>query len=251
VRQGAEIQRPWGATMAIAIQSEHRELASTTRAFLRDHSARAANRALLEAPHESLPAFWKEFAKLGLLGLHLHEAYGGGGGGLAELVVVVEELGRAAAPGAAVPTMIASAVLAAAGSSEQQARLLPDLASGAKPAAVGLDGSVRLEGGRADGEAGIVLGAGLAEILVLAAGDDLFVVPASAAGLSIEVPHNLDPSRRSARVRLKGVSVGPEDVLPGARPHATAIARTLIAAEATGGALECVEMASGYAKIRD
>ena len=237
--------------MAIAIQSEHRELASTTRAFLRDHSARAANRALLEAPQESLPAFWTEFANLGLLGLHLPEAYGGGGSGLPELVVVVEELGRAAAPGPAVPTMIASAVLAAVGTPKQQARLLPDLASGAKPAAVGLAGSVRLDGGCASGEAGIVLGAGLAEILILAAGDDLLVVPAGASGVTVEVPRNLDPARRSARVRLDGVSIGPEDVLLGVRPHATAIARTLIAAEATGGALECVEMASGYAKVRE
>ena len=95
--------------MAIAIQPEHRELASTTRAFLRDHEARAANRALLEAPQEPLPAFWTQFANLGLLGLHLPETYGGGGSGLPELVVVVEELGRAAAPGPVVPTMIASA----------------------------------------------------------------------------------------------------------------------------------------------
>jgi alkylation response protein AidB-like acyl-CoA dehydrogenase len=69
--------------------------------------------------------------------------------------------------------------------------------------------------------------------------------------VTVEVPPNLDPARRSARVRLEGVSVDPQDVLPGVRPHATAIARTLIAAEATGGALECVETASGYAKVRE
>ena len=88
--------------MAIAIHSEHRELAATTRAFLRDHGARAANRALLDAADEPLPAFWQAFADLGLLGLHLPEEHGGGGSGLSELVVVVEELGRAAAPGPAV-----------------------------------------------------------------------------------------------------------------------------------------------------
>ena len=237
--------------MAIAIHPEHRELAATTRAFLRDHGARAANRALLDAADEPLPAFWKEFADLGLLGLHLPEEHGGGGSGLPELVVVVEELGRAAAPGPAVPTMLASAVIASAGSAEQQARWLPDLASGASPASLGLGGSVSLTDGVAQGEAGVVLGAGLAALLVLAAGDDLVVVARTAPGVTVEVPSNLDPSRRSGRVRLDGVAVAAGDVLPGARARATAIARTLIAAEATGGALECVETASGYAKVRE
>ena len=235
--------------MAIAIHSEHRELAATTRAFLRDNGARAANRALLDAADEPLPAFWSAFADLGLLGLHLPEEHGGGGSGLPELVVVVEELGRAAAPGPAVPTMIASAVIAAVGSPSQRGVWLPDLASGATPAAVGLGGSVVVADGLAQGDAGVVLGAGLASLLVLAAGDDLVLVPRDASGVTVEVPANLDPSRRSARVRLDGVAVG--DVLPGARAHATAIARTLIAAEATGGALECVETASGYAKVRE
>jgi alkylation response protein AidB-like acyl-CoA dehydrogenase len=235
--------------MAIAIHSEHRELAATTRAFLRDNGARAANRALLDAADEPLPAFWSAFADLGLLGLHLPEEHGGGGSGLPELVVVVEELGRAAAPGPAVPTMIASAVIAATGSPSQRGVWLPDLASGATPAAVGLGGSVVVADGLAQGDAGVVLGAGLASLLVLAVGDDLVLVPRDASGVTVEVPANLDPSRRSARVRLDGVAVG--DELPGARARATAIARTLIAAEATGGALECVETASGYAKVRE
>jgi alkylation response protein AidB-like acyl-CoA dehydrogenase len=236
--------------MAIAIQSEHRELAETARAFLRDRHARAANRALLEAPDEPLPDFWADFAALGLLGLHLPEEYGGGGAGLPELVVVVEELGRAAAPGPAVPTMMASAIIAASGTAGQKSRLLPDLASGAKPGAVALVSSVTLDGGVANGEA-VVLGGGLADVFLIAAGDDLLVVPARAAGLTVEVPRSLDPARRSARVRLDGVRVAAEDILTGVRPHATAIVRTLVAAEATGGALECVETASGYAKVRE
>ncbi|MFA1545295.1 acyl-CoA dehydrogenase [Actinomadura chokoriensis] len=231
--------------MAIAISEEHRELARTARSFLRDHEARAAGRALLDADKEELPAFWTEFAGLGLLGLHLPEEHGGGGAGLQELVVVAEELGRAAAPGPMLPTMIASAVIAAAGNDEQRARLLPGLASGATPAALGVDGSLTLRGGAATGDAGVVLGGGLAELLVLPAGDDMIVVRADAA--AVEVPENLDPGRRSARVRLDGAAA---DVLPGARALATAIARTIVSAEAVGGSLECVENAVEYAKVR-
>ncbi|MFG2014719.1 acyl-CoA dehydrogenase [Actinomadura geliboluensis] len=231
--------------MAIAISAEHRELARTARAFLRDHEARAANRALLDAEKETLPAFWTGFAELGLLGLHLPEEHGGGGAGLQELVVVAEELGRSAAPGPMLPTMIASAVIAAAGTDEQRARLLPGLASGATPAALGTGGALTLADGTATGDAGVVLGGGLAELLVLPAGDDMVIVRADAA--SVEVPENLDPSRRSARVRLDGAAA---EVLPGARAQAVAIARTLVSAEAVGGALECVENAVEYAKVR-
>ncbi|WP_026402289.1 acyl-CoA dehydrogenase [Actinomadura rifamycini] len=235
--------------MAIAIGEEHRELAGTTRTFLNDQGARAANRALLEADEETLPAFWDDFARLGLLGVHLPEEHGGGGAGLPELVVVVEELGRALAPGPMVPTMAASAVIAARGTDEQRARLLPDLASGRTVAALGIGGAVAVDGGTATGDAGVVLGGGLAALLVLPAGDDMIVVRADAPGVEVEVPPNLDPSRRSARVRLDGAEVA--DVLPSARAHAVAIARTIAGAEAVGGALECVERSVEYAKVRE
>ncbi|MCP9970231.1 acyl-CoA dehydrogenase [Actinomadura madurae] len=233
--------------MAIAISDEHRELARTARSFLRDHDARASNRALLEADKETLPDFWPEFAALGLLGLHLPEEHGGGGAGLQELVVVAEELGRAAAPGPMLPTMAASAAIAASGGEEQRARLLPGLASGGTTAALGLGGALTVTGGTATGDAGVVLGGGLAELLLLPAGDDLLVVRADAPGVAVEVPGNLDPSRRSARVRLDGAAV---EVLAGARARATAVARTLASAEAVGGALECVDTATAYAKVR-
>ncbi|WP_262401897.1 acyl-CoA dehydrogenase family protein [Actinomadura sp. CNU-125] len=165
--------------MAIAIGAEHRELAGTTRTFLNDQGARAANRALLEADEETLPAFWADFAGLGLLGVHLPEEHGGGGAGLPELVVVVEELGRALAPGPMVPTMAASAVVAARGTDEQRARLLPGLAAGRTVAALGVGGAVAVVGGKATGDAGVVLGAGLAGLLVLPAGDDMIVVRAT------------------------------------------------------------------------
>ncbi|WP_041939231.1 MULTISPECIES: acyl-CoA dehydrogenase [Frankia] len=242
--------------MAIAISEEHRELARTTRAFLASHEARAANRALLEADQEPLPEFWTEFADLGLLGLHLPEEHGGGGAGLPELVVVVEELGRAVAPGPAVPTVVAAAVIAAAGTPAQQARFLPGLAAGGTVAALALGGpgtgnDLTLTGGVLSGGAGVVLGGGLASLFVLVVGDDAVVVPAGAAGLTVEVPPALDPSRRSARLTLRDVAVGADDVLTGAARRAEALARTLFAAEAVGGALEAVEVATAYAKVRE
>ena len=236
--------------MGIALTDDHRELAEVARAFLTSQKARAAARSLLDSPEESRPTFWPDVVELGWLGLHIDEEHGGSGFGLPELVVVVEELGRAVAPGPFVPTVIASAVIAKDGVGEQKSRLLPGLIDGTVTAGIGLDGGVRVNDGVASGDAGIVLGAGLAELLLVAAGDDLLVLERDRAGVTVEVPGNLDPTRRSGRVRLDNVKVGSDDIVPGARSSALARARTLLAAEAVGGATDCVEAAVDYAKVR-
>ncbi|MCV7257249.1 acyl-CoA dehydrogenase [Mycobacterium shimoidei] len=236
--------------MAIALTDDHRELAEVARAFLTSQKARWAARSLLDAAEEPRPPFWHDLVELGWLGLHIDEEHGGSGYGLPELVVVVEELGRAVAPGPFVPTVIASAVVAKDGTAEQKARLLPGLIDGTVTAGIGLGGDVRLDSGVANGDAGIVLGAGLAELLVIAAGNDVLLLDRGRDGVSVEVPENLDPTRRSGRVALKNVKVGDADILSGARESALARARTLLAAEAVGGASDCVDTAVDYAKVR-
>jgi hypothetical protein len=240
---------PWAhtvRTMPIAITDDHLALTDTVADLLQRRDARSATRALLEADTETLPPFWAEVAELGWLGLHLPEAHGGSGYGLPELVVVVEEFGANVAPGPFVPTVVASATIAAAASAEVQARLLPGLADGSRTAGIALEASITHNGSTADGSA-IVLGGGLADLLVLVSGDDVVLVDRTDAGVSVAVPANLDPARRSARVTLTGAAV---EVLPGARSTLVDYARTILAAEATGVARECTRQAAEYAKAR-
>ena len=237
--------------MGIAVTDDHRELAEVARAFLTSQKARWAARSLLDTADESRPPFWQNLVELGWLGLHIDEEHGGSGYGLPELVVVIEELGRAVAPGPFVPTVIASAVIAKDGTADQKSRLLPGLIDGTITAAIGLDSQVRVSDGLADGDAGIVLGAGLGELLVIAAGDDVLLLERGRDGVSVDVPDNLDPTRRSGRVRLQNVSVSADDIVPGARESTLARARTLLAAEAVGGASDCVDAAVAYAKVRE
>jgi alkylation response protein AidB-like acyl-CoA dehydrogenase len=236
--------------MGIALTDDHRELEEVARAFLTAQKARWAARSLLDAADESRPPFWHNLVELGWLGLHVDEEHGGSGYGLPELVVVVEELGRAVAPGPFVPTVIASAVIAKDGTADQKSRLLPGLIDGTVTAGIGLDSQAQVSDGVADGDAGIVLGAGLAELLLIAAGDDVLLLERDRDGVSVDVLANLDPTRRSGRVRLQNVSVTADDILPGARESALARARTLLAAEAVGGASDCVDAAVAYAKVR-
>src|SRR4051812_33516561 len=176
--------------MAIAITEDHQALARTAAEFLTKREARRASRQLLEAETEPMPAMWDDMVNLGWLGLHVREDYGGSGYGIEELVVVVEELAKAVAPGPFVPTVIASAVLASAGDDATKQKLLPGLADGSVIGAVALGGSVTISGGTASGDAGIVLGGGLANVILVAAGDDVAVLDVG-QGVEVTVPPNL------------------------------------------------------------
>ncbi|GAB3680704.1 acyl-CoA dehydrogenase [Saccharopolyspora tripterygii] len=233
--------------MSIAINEDHRILGQTVSDLLAQREARAASRALLDSDAESLPAFWREAADLGWLGLHLPEESGGAGFGLAEAVVVAEELGRAVAPGPFTPTVIASAVIDAAADDATRKRLLPGLADGSVPAGIALDAELEVSGGSVSGSAPAVVGGGLAQLLVLPAGDDAVIVEVG-QGSTVEVPANLDPSRRSARVTLEDA---PATVLTGGSRALIDLARVILSAEAVGVARECTEQAAAYAKERE
>src|SRR5438067_3235507 len=182
-------------SMSIAITDEHRALADTASELLRKRDSRAAARRLLEAEREALPELWRDMVELGWLGVHLPEAHGGSGFGLEELVVIVEELGRGLAPGPFVPTVITSAVIAAVADEPTKAARLPGLADGSTAAGVGLDAAVEISDGTASGTAGVVLGGGVADLLLLVGDGDVVLVDAAAPGVTIERPENLDPTR--------------------------------------------------------
>ncbi len=234
--------------MSIAITEEHRALAQTVSDFLSKQGALGAARALLTAETEGLPSFWADLGGLGWLGLHVPEEYGGSGFGLPEVVVVAEEFGRSVAPGPFVPTVIASAALAAIAPAGLRAKWLPGLADGSVVGAIALAGDVTVGDGIASGSAGVVLSGHLADVLLVAVGEDVAVVDCRAGGVTAEVPSNLDPARRAARVRLDGA---PADLVPGGRATLVDLARLIFAAEATGVARECTQSASAYAKVRE
>ncbi len=214
--------------MSIALTEEHQELARVARAFLESSGAREESRALLEAPSDRLPSFWKEMAELGWMGLHVDEAHGGQGFGLPELSIVLEALGFAMAPGPFLPTTLTAALVARCGSDVAREALLPGLADGSLVGAVGLGGDLAYdEDGRLLGSAGLVLGAEVAQIFAVCVGDDVALLTPDQPGLSVERQKNLDPSRRVAAVRCDGVEVSASNRLPGARSALERLARTL------------------------
>ncbi|MEU8342488.1 acyl-CoA dehydrogenase [Spirillospora sp. NPDC048832] len=244
--------------MAIGLTEEHEALAESVRGFAERNIPAAAVRAVLDADEETRPGFWPALAEQGLLGLHLDEEHGGQGYGLLELSVVLEELGRAAAPGPFLPTVLAGAVIDASSNAKLRAELLPALAGGSKTAAVALDGA--LTGRREDGSlvvtgtSGTVLGAALADVVVLpvAADEGEQWVAVDAADLTVTPVASLDRVRRVAAVEASGVAVAADRVLDGVTAgRVTDLAAALFGAEAAGLAGWLVDTAAEYAKVRE
>ena len=245
--------------MALGLSEEHRHLAETVRSWAQRNCPPEAVRAAADGQDSGSARYLKSFgpslAEQGVLGLHLPDEEGGQGFGLPELAVALAELGRALVPGAALPTVLASAVLTTAGVT---GKLVVGLADGSKAGAVGLtgglSGSVAADGGLIiNGEAAPVLGASLADLVILPvqAGHGEIWAAVDAGALEITALDSLDLTRPVARVRAAGVTVPADRLLSGLdRTAVTSLAAILFGAEASGMADWAVQTAAEYAKIR-
>ena len=238
--------------MSIGVTEDHEALAASVRGWAERAGLRESARAAFESEQER-PAWWPALAEQGLLGLHVGEELGGSGGGGVELAVTVEELARALAHGPALPTLLASLVLSQIGGTPAK-ELLPSLADGTSTGAValsdGLSATPTDDGLTVSGTVADVLGASLADLLVLGAGDTWFVV--DAAQVSVSEQSGLDGARRPGTVTLADVVVPGSRVLPGLTLAAVrSLAGVLAAAEACGIAGWCLDTAAGYASTRE
>ena len=236
--------------MGLAITEEHQALAAVVRSFAADQRVRSGARAALDADAPAVPETWKRIGDLGWLSLHLSEQAGGSGFGLPELAVVVDELGHAITPGPLLATATASAVLSATGGDSLH-EFVTRLGNGSAVAGLGLTaGLTRDDDGAYSGELTVLAGR-WADVLLLAAGDDLLMAPTTDAAVDVVPVKGLDPSLGLAKVSVTGLVPADGHVLAGALGPAVAVFRTLAAAEAAGGARGCLDLALDYAKVRE
>ncbi|KHO28073.1 acyl-CoA dehydrogenase [Mycolicibacterium setense] len=237
---------------ALAITEEHQDLADAALGQFNRLGSRAAARATLENPGTYPDGIWSACAELGWNGLAISEEHGGSGFGLPELAVVAEVAGRELSPGPFLPTVSASVVIDRYAPDDIRAELLPGLADGTTVAALGLAGSVAIGAdGLVGGQARAVLGAPDAQLLVLAAGDDIVIVDATADGITVTAQESLDTTRSIGAVDLRAVSVDENRILHGVARAARTVFRILGSAEAVGVSWAALDMAVEYAKVRE
>ncbi|MFG2980176.1 acyl-CoA dehydrogenase [Streptomyces sp. NPDC048258] len=231
--------------MGIGITQEQRELAEAVRGWVARAVPPEEVRKLLDTPPQTgaRPAYWDAMTAQALLEPHLE------GGTLLDLAVVVEEAARAALPGAFLPSALASVLLDRAGAEPLSGRV------GAVALGPGTLTAVAVEGGGhlLDGLAPPVLGAGEADLVLLAAeaahGTRWFAV--DAAALDIRTHESADPTRPTAEVRARGVTVPPGRLLELDAALVRDLACTLFAADACGTAAWALHTAAEYAKVRE
>ena len=255
--------------MTLALTEEHLALAESVRGWAGQAAPVPVIRSAVDAEDHGA-ALYRDtlrpgLAAQGLLGLHLPEALGGQGAGLPELAVAAGELAHALVPGAFLPTVLAGAVLVSAidgtadgADTSELESLVKELAAGTLTAAVGLAPGLSAAPGHdgalvIDGTCGPVAGAGLADLLILPAGqgEAQAWVAVDAGDVTLTPLDSMDPTRPVARLNAGQVAVPAGRVLSGL-PHGLVpgLAATLFAAEACGVAAWAVEEAASYAKIR-
>ena len=261
--------------MDFSFSSDQQLLKNSARAFLDEHCKPATVRLLWDDPRGESESMWKEMSQLGWLGLSLPEAYGGSGLGMVETAILLEELGRAAYPGPYFPTVLAAAAVDAAGSDAQKKRWLSAIATGDAratvalldsdmdwdPAAVTTRAEKSSKGWTLSGTKRFVPWAHVANVLLVPArapeGPSLFLIDPSAAGLKLSPVQGMDLATRWVHLEMDKVPVAPDAVL-GAPGQAAPLIGELLrrgavgaAAEMLGAARRCLDMAVGYAKVRE
>jgi alkylation response protein AidB-like acyl-CoA dehydrogenase len=256
-----------------AVSDEQVELRRSVRRFFGEKSGSADVRRAMESAEGYDEKTWQMMAEqLGLSGLAIPEEYGGSGYTYTELAVVFEEAGAAllCSPLFASVALAANALLES-GDAEAKAAYLPGIAAGERtatlafteddgrwePDATTLAATRAGEEWRLSGHKSFVIDGHTADLILVVgrtdAGLGLFAVVSDAAGLERRALPTLDQTRKQARLTFADT---PARLVGDAGGAAAVLARTLdlaavaLAAEATGGAQRCLDLAVQYAKER-
>ncbi|MGE0681141.1 MAG: acyl-CoA dehydrogenase family protein [Candidatus Binatia bacterium] len=261
-----------------AFTDEQEQFRAAIRRFLHEKSSPTEVRRLMDTTEGYDPEIWRQLSEqLALPGLHVPEQYGGAGFGMVELCIATEEMGRAllCAPYFSTAVLATNAILNA-GTEAQKASLLPDLARGARlaalavtepngqwdPQATELVATRDSEGFLLNGTKSYVVDGHVADLLVVAgrvpgtAGGDglaLFTVRADASGVDRRLLESMDATRKVARIDFHGVQA---QLLGNMNDGVQPLVRTLdqaaiaLANEMVGGAQTLFDTAVNYTKLR-
>jgi alkylation response protein AidB-like acyl-CoA dehydrogenase len=209
-------------------------------------------------------AAWKDMAEMGWAGILIPEEFGGVGLGYLTLGLVLEETGRTLTASPLVSTaLVATTALLLGGTEAQKQEWLPKIAEGKVIATLAVDEAphhaperlafeAKKTGGgyTLNGKKTFVLDGGVADLIIVAAKNGLFLLPGNAPGLTRTRLTSVD-SRGVANLEFRDVEVPASAMLNGDVLDAVLDrARAGLAAEMLGAATQSFETTLDYLKTR-
>lgn len=236
--------------MDFAFTEEQRMIAETAQSFFKENATSPRTRAAMASIGIDTQ-LWADFCQeLGFSGVAIPEGYDGIGLGLVELAIIAEAAGAQVSALPLLGHVMMTQALAAGGSEAQRQKWMAALMSGERIAAAALDADISAEGDRLTGMLRYVPHGAAADLLLIATGQEAWVVEAKAEGLTITAQTTMDQTRPMALVTLSNVAAEPLPFAAPAIAAAYAGGMVLLSAEALGGAQEALDRTVSYAKDR-
>lgn len=243
--------------MDLELSDDQRMLKDSVDRLIAEQYDLDQRRGYMSQPDGWSAEMWKSFAELGLTMLPFPEEQGGLGLGGVETMIVAEAFGRGLVVEPYLPSIVlAGTAISEAGAPDQQAGLLPGIMTGETIATLVTDSAItaRRDGGDwvLDGTAKVVLGGDCASLLVVPAGEDLFVVTSDVAGLERR-GYRLHGGGTAADLAMNGVRVPEKSRLGGNGAGARAVEAGIawLAGEALGAMQAALDLTVDYLKTRE
>jgi len=246
--------------MEFGLSESQRLLKENARKFFAGECPIQEVRRLMETDTAYDAGLWAKMTEQGYTGIIFPEEYGGVGLGKVELILLMEEAGRALLPAPLFSTVaLAGAIIDAVARPEQKKRYLSEICSGQARSTLAIletsaswkpaDAHIVSANGRLTGEKLFVPDAAVADFIVVAARDGVFVADAKAPGIAVHPLKMMDLTRKVYSVRFNNT---PAEKLGSSTDLSRAldIAATALAAEMVGGMQRTLDITVEYAKMR-
>ena len=246
--------------MQFGLSESQEFLKDSARKFFAGECPSAEMRRLMETDTAYDAALWSKLTHQGYTGIIFSEEYGGVGLGQVELMLLMEEAGRALLPGPFFSTVVlAGSVLDAVASPAHKQKYLAPICRGEALSTVAIleanaswdprDIQLTATNGKLSGAKYFVSDAAIADFIIVAARNGVFVVNAKAPGLKISSMSAMDLTRKLYVVEFNntpGEEIGATTNLERAFDVATAA----LSAELVGGMQRTLDITLEYAKTR-
>ena len=236
--------------MDFAFTDEQAMIAETARDFFKERATSKSTRAAMATDGVDRD-LWQAFCgELGLGGILVPEEHDGAGLGHIEFAAVAEAAGASVAALPLLGLAMASRALATGGSAAQQQRWLPKIATGEVIAAAAGSADLEADGNTLSGTFALVPHGAVADVLILAGPQGAWLVESNATGVTIAAQTTMDQTRPLAKVTLAGAIGDPLEGWAAALTAANQTGWIALAAEALGGAQECLDRTVAYSQER-